>query len=156
MDSSGNVYLADFYNQVIRKVTAGTGVISTVAGVPVANGGAGGYTGDGGPASSAALNRPSAVALDSAGNLYIADSNNHAIRKVTASNGVIQTIAGNGYAFNCNGFAGDGGPAASATLCYPSGISIDIAGNLYIADTGFSRIRIVTTAAHTSDKLLEL
>jgi sugar lactone lactonase YvrE len=147
VDSSGNVYVAEFNNQVIRKVTAGTGVISTVAGVPGANGGEGGYTGDGGPASSAALNRPSAVALDSAGNLYIADSNNHAIRKVTASNGIIQTIAGNGYAFNCNGFAGDGGPAASATLCYPSGISIDSAGNLYIADTGFSRIRIVTTAA---------
>jgi sugar lactone lactonase YvrE len=147
VDASGSVYLADTNSHVIRKVTAGTGVISTVAGVRAANSGAGSYSGDGGPASSAGLNRPGAVTLDSAGNLYIADSNNNAIRKVTASSGIIQTIAGNGYAFPCNAFAGDGGPAASATLCSPSGISIDSAGNLYIADNGFSRIRIVTTAA---------
>ncbi len=147
VDASGSVYFADTNNHVIRKVTAGTGVISTVAGVQAANGGAGSYSGDGGPASSAGLNRPGAVTLDSAGNLYIADSNNNAIRKVTASSGIIQTIAGNGYAYPCNGFAGDGGAAAGATLCSPSGISIDSAGNLYIADNGFSRIRIVTTAA---------
>ena len=134
VDASGNVYLADTNNHVIRKVTAGTGVISTIAGVRAANSGAGSYSGDGGPASSAGLNRPDAVTLDSAGNLYIADSNNNAIRKVTASNGIIQTIAGNGYAVPCNQFAGDGGAAASATLCSPSGISIDSAGKLYIAD----------------------
>jgi sugar lactone lactonase YvrE len=147
VDRSGNVYIADTNNQVIRKVTAGTGTISTVAGVPAANSTTGSYSGDGGPATSAGLNRPGAVTLDSAGNLYITDSNNNAIRKVTATSGIIQTIAGNGYAHPCNGSAGDGGPAASATLCSPSGLSIDSAGNLYIADTGFSRIRIVTTAA---------
>ena len=86
------------------------------------------------------------MTLDSAGNLYIADINNQVIRKVTAASGIINTIAGNGLAYPCNQFAGDGGPAASATLCFPSGISMDGAGNLYIADVGFNRVRVATTA----------
>ena len=147
VDSSGNVYIADTDNQVVRKVTAGTGVISTVAGVNLPGPDGGGYSGDGGPATSAEFRLPTDVALDSAGNLYIADSNNQVIRKVTASTGLVNTVAGNGNGTSCTSFAGDGGPAASAALCFPMGISFDRAGNLYIADNGFDRIRVVTAAA---------
>lgn len=110
------------------------GVISTVAGS-----GTRGYGGDGGPATSASVNNPMGIAADSAGNLYIADTANNRIRKVTPA-GVISTVAGNGTP----GFSGDGGPAISAQLHDPSGVAVDSVGNLYIADTTHARIRKVT------------
>ncbi len=145
VDSAANIYIAEYSGQVVRKVTAGTGVISTVAGsLPYPGYFGFGYSGDGGPATSAVLSFPKAVAVDGAANLYIADSFNQAIRKVTASTGIINTIVGNGLG-NAAGcvFGGDGGLAGSASLCYPEGISVDGAGNLYITD-GFSQIRMAT------------
>jgi uncharacterized protein (TIGR03437 family) len=133
LDRSGNLYIADAYNNVIRRVAPG-GMIVTVAGR-----GNPGYGGDGGAAVQALLSYPRGVALDSAGNLYIADTLNHRIRKVSAD-GTISTIAGRGGA----GYDGDGGPAASAGLNQPSSIDLDAAGNLYIADTGNNAVRIVT------------
>jgi uncharacterized protein (TIGR03437 family) len=139
VDSAGNLFIAEFHNQRIREVSAG--VISTVAG-----NGTQGFSGDNGPATSAQFFGPSAVAVDSADNLYIADNLNQRIRKV--SNGVIATVAGNGAQW----FGGDGGPATSAEFWYPSGVAVDSAGNLYIADTFNHRIRkisngVITTAA---------
>jgi uncharacterized protein (TIGR03437 family) len=134
-DSSGNMYIADSGNNIIRKVTQSTGNISTYAG----NFNTPGYTGDGGQASRAGLKSPVAIALDAAGNLYIADTSNNAVRKV-ATNGIITTVAGNGTA----GFSGDGGRAVFAQLSHPKGVAVDAAGNVYIADTFNSRIRMVT------------
>jgi sugar lactone lactonase YvrE len=135
MDTVGNLYIADTRNSRIRKVTA-DGVISTVAG-----NGTYGFSGDGGPATSAQLASPDGVAVDAAGNLYIADGLNGRIRKVTAD-GVISTVAGNGT----YGFSGDGGPATSAQLRNPTSLSVDAAGNLYIADTGNYRVRKVSAS----------
>ena len=134
-DGAGNLYIADVNNHRIRKVDA-SGVISTVAGD-----GTFGFGGDGGPATAAQLNRPAGVALDGAGNLYIADVNNHRIRKVDAS-GVISTVAGDGT----DDYGGDGGPATAAQLNRPFGVAPDGAGNLYIADSWNSRIRKVDAA----------
>jgi len=131
VDSAGNLYIADAYNNRIRKVS--NGVITTVAG-----NGAFGISGDDGPATSGQLYKPSGVAVDSAGNLYIADTQDNRIRKV--SNGVITTIAGDGIP----GFSGDNGPATGANLAAPSGVAVDSAGNVYIADTDNNRIRILT------------
>jgi sugar lactone lactonase YvrE len=133
LDSSGNLYIADSLNERIRKVSP-VGTISTYAGS-----GGFGFSGDGGPATAAQLSLPHGVAVDSAGNLYIADSNNHRIRKVTPG-GTISTYAGTGT----EGFSGDGGPATAAHLDRPDGVAVDSAGNLYIADSGNSRIRKVT------------
>jgi len=141
-DSSGNIYIADTNNNVVRKVTANNGQVSTVAGDPT---GLSGYSGDGGLATSATLYGPQAVTLDAAGDLFIADSHNSAIRKVTANSQFITTVAGNGSV--CNPLSGDGGPATSAGLCFPTGISVDGAGNLYLADGDSERIRKVTTAS---------
>jgi uncharacterized protein (TIGR03437 family) len=135
VDSAGNLFIADAYNNRIRKVTP-AGIISTIAG----NGGYG-FSGDGGPAASAELNLPYGVALDGAGNLFIVDSSNNRIRKVTPA-GIITTIAGNGN----HGYSGDGGPAISAEINLPYGVAVDVAGNLFIADTGNQRIRKVTPA----------
>jgi trimeric autotransporter adhesin len=137
VDAAGNLYIADPINSRIRKVS--NGVITTVAG-----NGTAGYSGDNGPATSAQLNRPEGLAVDSAGNLYIADTGNGRIRKV--SNGVITTVAGNGTA----GFSGDNGPANSAQLYGPSGIAVDPAGNLYIADSVNNRIRKVSNGIITT------
>lgn len=137
-DSSGNLYIADMNNHLIRKVTAATGYISTIAGVP----GHHGYNGDGGAATSAWLNNPQAVVLDSSGNLYIADSNNNRIREVAASNGHISTITGNGTA----GYSGDGGPATSGEIQYPEGVALDSSGNVFISDTFNDRIRLVSAS----------
>jgi len=149
VDKAGNLYIADTYNDLVRKVTASTGVIPTVAGSHSATDypGSSGYSGDGGPATSALLYFPEAVTVDNSGDLFIADTYNQVIREVTASNGIINTIAGNGPTTPCNGLSGDGGPATSAALCYPPGVSLDSAGNLYIADAGSSRIRIAAGAA---------
>jgi uncharacterized protein (TIGR03437 family) len=137
VDSAGTLYIADSGNNRIRKIS--NGVITTVAG-----NGSFGFSGDNGPATNAQLNFPEGVAVDSAGNLYIADSGNDRVRKV--SNGVITTVAGNGS----DGFSGDNGPAASAQLNFPEGVAVDSAGNLYIADSGNSCIRKVVSGVITT------
>lgn len=128
LDASGNLYISDVFNHVIRKVTPG-GTISTVAG-----NGSYGYSGDGGPATSAQLNTPQGVAVDASGNLYIADYSNYVIRKVTLG-GIISTVAGN----NTQGNSGDGGQAASAQLTNPLSLAVDVSGNLYIGDIAVIR-----------------
>jgi sugar lactone lactonase YvrE len=137
-DSAGNLYIADDHNFRIRKVSP-SGIITTVAG-----GGQMGFAGDGGAATSASLNQPHDVAVDSSGNLYIADSYNFRIRKVDSS-GIITTVAGNGT----EGFGGDGGAAISAELGYPGSIAVDSMGNLYIEEVlgdRRSNIRKVSTS----------
>ncbi len=132
LDNAGNLYISDFSNNVVRKVSGG--VISTIAGS-----GLQAYAGDGGPALSAGLNGPLGLALDASGNLYIADSGNHVVRIVTPG-GVIGTFAGNGAL----GDTGDGGLAVNAQLATPYGVAVDAAGNIYISDSGESRVRMVT------------
>jgi sugar lactone lactonase YvrE len=132
VDSSGNLLIADYANNRIRKV-ATNGTITTIAG----NGNAG-FGGDSGPATLAQINLPRGLAMDAAGNLFIADTSNHRVRKVS-TNGTITTVAGNGF----SGFSGDNGPATSASLTFPSGLAVDPAGNLFIADTANQRIRKV-------------
>ena len=131
-DGAGNLYIADKLNHRVRRVSP-TGLIVTVAG-----NGTAGSAGDGGPATAAVLNRPVAVAVDGAGNLYIADLDNQRIRKVGV-NGVITTLAGVGSAE----YSGDGGPAGRAQLNSPEGVVVDWAGNLYIADTNNQRVRVL-------------
>ena len=115
----GNIYIADNGNNRIRKVTVSTGIISTIAGT-----GTGSYSGDNGAATSATLSYPYGVGLDTAGNVYIADTDNNRIRKVTISTGIITTIAGTG----ASSYSGDNGPATSATLNGPFGVALDSAG----------------------------
>ena len=135
VDSAGNLYIAEWASNQVRKVS--NGVITTVAG-------GGSSLGDNGPATSAQLSHPGGIAVDSAGNLYIADQGNGRIREV--SNGVITTLAGNGT----QGFSGDNGPAASAQLSYPSDVALDSVGNLYIVDTGNVRVRKVSNGVITT------
>src|ERR1051326_3446657 len=137
IDSSGNLYIADENNQRIRKIAGGN--ISTYAG-----NGARGYLGDGAAATSAQLSVPNAVALDKSGNLYIVDSGNFVVRKVT-SDGKIATVAGNNLSSiqTNGGFTGDGGLATNAALAFSSGVAVDGAGNIFIADTNNNRIRKV-------------
>ena len=137
VDSVGNIYFADTGNQVIRKVTGSTGVITTFAGS-----GNWGYYGDGGPATNAQLNDPFSVSLGPNGNLYIADTYNSVIRMVAMSTGIITTVAGSGPW----DYSGDGGLALDATLNLPSDVQEDSAGNLYIADTGNQAIRKVNAS----------
>jgi sugar lactone lactonase YvrE len=142
VDSAGNLYISDYDNGRIRKVTASTGIITTVAG-----NGTLGYNGDNIAATGAEIYLPDGLALDGAGNLYIADTQNNRIRKVTASTGIITTVAGDGPSSpSPGGYSGDGGPANSAALEVPSGVAVDGAGNLYIADTGNQRIRMVAAS----------
>jgi sugar lactone lactonase YvrE len=135
VDSVGNVFIADAGNHCIRKVTQ-AGKISTIAGSGVA-----GYFGDGGNATNAQLNTPSGVAVDTAGNVYIADAWNYRIRKVTPS-GTISTVVGTGVA----GYGGDGNDDTLGLLNLPTGVAVDRTGNLFIADQGNNRIRIVSPA----------
>jgi len=136
-DLAGNIYFGDTANNRVRKVTAG--IITTVAGS-----GSYGFGGDGGQAKLAKLAGPTGVAVDASGNLYIADSNNGRIRKVTPA-GIITTVAGNGSGFFGCGSGGNGGLATRAGLCAPTSVATD-SGNLYIADVGNNQIRKVTAA----------
>jgi len=144
VDSSGNLYIADENNQRIRKVSGGT--INTIVG-----NGTKGYSGDGAAATSAELSLPNAVALDKSGNLYILDSGNWVVRKVTTG-GTISTVAGNQFnsSQQSGGFAGDNGPATSAQFALATGVAVDSAGNMYISDTGNNRIRKVDTNGNMS------
>jgi sugar lactone lactonase YvrE len=125
-DSKGNLYIADSGNQRIRVVNAATGNIATAAGT-----GTPGFSGDGGLATAATLSNPTAVAVDTNGNIFIADTGNARLRKIDAATGKISTVAGNGASVG-----GNGGPATSAGLDFPAGVAIDAAGNLYIAESG--------------------
>jgi len=138
IDPAGNLFVADTGNQRIRRVDANTQIITTYAG-------GGSVFGDGSAATSATLSSPAGLATDSAGNLYIADSGNNRIRKITASTGVITTVAGNGTA----GYTGDGGQATAAELSGPLAVSLDAAGNLYITDSGNGVVRKVDSATNT-------
>ena len=135
VDAGGNLYIADWNNQRIRKVNA-SGIITTYAGTGTA-----GFSGDGGLATNAELNNPAAVVLDAAGNLYFTDHSNQRIRMINAA-GIISTIGGNGTAW----YSGDGGPATSATIWNPCGIARDNLGNIYFADGINQRIRKINTA----------
>ncbi len=117
--ASGNVYIADYFNSRIRKVTVSTGIITTIAGT-----GASSYSGDNGQATSAAVFYPEGLNLDSSGNVYIADSGNNRIRKVTVSTGIITSIAGTGT----GSYSGDNGQATSAAVYAPSGVALDSSG----------------------------
>ena len=134
---TGDLYIADTYNNAVRMIKKSTGIISTIAGT-----GEGGYAGDGGPATSAMLYGPRDLTIEAAtGNIYIADKYNSAIRMVTKSTGIITTIAGVGV----SDYGGDGGLATMASLHYPSGVAVDaLSGNLIIADTDNNLIRMVT------------
>jgi uncharacterized protein (TIGR03437 family) len=136
VDASGNLFVADTGDNPIRKISS-SGIITTVAG----GGNPPDRPGNGGPAISASLSYPGSVAVDLAGNLFIADSNHQQVRKVSAANGVITAVAGNGN----DGFSGDGGPATSAAFFYPYSVTVDAAGNLYVADTDKLRVRKVSS-----------
>jgi len=142
VDSSGNIFFVDQDNSVVRKVNS-IGIITTVAGNDTA-----GYRGDNGPATAAKLNFPEGIAVDPAGNVFVADLYNHRVRKINGS-GTITTVAGNGV----SGFGGDGFAATAANLFQPSAVALDSLGNIYIADANNDRIRkvspsgIITTIA---------
>jgi sugar lactone lactonase YvrE len=133
IDQNGNLFIAEFGGQRVRRVDAITGKISTVAGTGVA-----GFSGDGGPATAAQLRGPTDVALDAGGNMFISDTNNQRVRRIDAVTGTITTVAGNGSPT----FSGDGGPATSAGV-RPDGLAIDSTGNLFIADPFNLRVRRV-------------
>ncbi|HLK62175.1 MAG TPA: IPT/TIG domain-containing protein [Bryobacteraceae bacterium] len=136
VDKAGNLYIADTGNHKIRRIDT-RGIITTVAGTGTA-----GFSGDGGTATSAQLNNPTGVAVDSSGNLYIADRNNFRIRMVSPA-GIITTIAGKAQ----SGYTGDGGLATNATLKFPTGAAVDAAGNVYVADNQNSVVRQLTPNA---------
>ena len=138
-DSAGNMYIADTFNNAVRKVDASTGIITTIAGQGPASIG---YTGDGGPATSAKLFFPYGVTIDKSDNIFILDSFNAVVREVSATTGIINTVVGSG-AF-CFSLGEDGAPVLSSSLCEPMEMSFDKSGNMYIAESGVSRIRIVT------------
>jgi sugar lactone lactonase YvrE len=140
LDSAGNVYIAESYlsSQILEVSTTGTVTV-------VAGNGTSGYSGDGGPATSAALNQPEGVFIDKSGNIFIADTNNCAIREVSGGN--ISTVAGSPALQQPCGYGGDGGPPTSAQLDDPVGVFVDGSGNIYIADTDNSVIRVVNTGS---------
>ena len=135
VDKEGNIFIVDF-NKIL-KVTASSGTVTKAVGKGVS-----GYSGDGGQATSATLNGPYSVALDTSGNIYIADSGNNCIRKVTVSTGVITTVAGNGI----EGYVSDNVAATSTPLNDPQDLAVDASGNIFIADSGNHRIRKVTAS----------
>ena len=134
VDGSGDVFIADAGNNVVREVNATTGVIVTIAGTGTA-----GYSGDNGPATAAQLSSPAGVAVDASGDVLIADSGNNVVREVNATTGVIITIAGTGTA----GYSGDNGPATGAQLSAPSSVAVDGSGDVFIADSGNNVVREV-------------
>jgi hypothetical protein len=141
VDSAGNLYISDIDNFVVRKVS--NGIITTVAG-----NGTLGYSGDNGPATSAQVAFPKGIAVDSSGNLYIADNDVcQCIREV--SNGIITTVAGGAPGGGAAGL-GDNGPATTAILDGPYDVAVDSAGNLYIADSGHGRVRKVSNGIITT------
>jgi hypothetical protein len=142
IDSAGNLFIADTENNVIRKVTASTHNISTVAGVDNSGTGVAGYNGDGITATTAELNDPRGVAVDSSDNIFIADTQNYRIREVTNSTGKISTVAGNGWI----DYNGDGVLATNTDLLQPSAVAVDGSGNVFIAD-GNNAIRKVAAGA---------
>lgn len=137
LDTSGNLYFADCGNNVVRRITAITGIITTIAGTGTA-----GFSGNGGPATSARLDAPEAVHLAPTGDIYISDTGNHAVRRVLAGSGTIAAIAGTGVA----GYAGDGGSATLAQFNRPRGIAVWSSGTYYVSDKNNHRIRKVTGA----------
>lgn len=149
VDRAGNIYIADSSNDRIRRVDRQTGIITTIAGF-----GERGFSGEGKPATSAALHFPHGLVLDQAGNLYFADAGSHRVRKVDARTGTVSTVAGTGR----TEFSGDGGPATAAGLFAPRGIALDKAGNLYIADSHHGCVRrldregLLTTVAGSNPR----
>jgi len=135
VDASGNLYIADQTNHVIRKVSS-LGIMSTLAGT-----GTSGYTGNGGPATAAQISDATGIAADAAGNVYFSDYNNQVVRKVDAA-GIITLFAGNHTA----GYSGNGGPATAAQLSNPTGVAVDAAGNVYIAEASNNVVRVVNTS----------
>ena len=134
-DRAGNLYFSDTFNHRIRRVDVRSGGITTVAG-----NGEPGYSGDGGPAMRASLNEPYGIAIDRAGNIFVADRLNRRVRRIDAANGTITTLAGTGEA----AYSGDGGPAARAGLAEPNGLALDAEErHLYIADVADHRVRII-------------
>jgi gliding motility-associated-like protein len=150
-DAFNNLYVTEWGGHYIRKIAANSGVVTTIAGT-----GAGGYSGDGGPATAAMINRPQGIYCDAAGNIYFADTYNSRVRKITVATGIITTVAGNGTTSH----SGDGGLAVNAGTPYPVDVSIDGAGNIYFIEVFSSntcRVRkiqlatgIVTTVAGMS------
>src|SRR5437773_5505824 len=142
-DRAGNLCFSDTFNHRIRRVDARSGVITTVAG----NGEAG-YSGDGGPAMRASLNEPYGIAIDRAGNIFVADRLNRRVRRIDAANGTITTLAGTGEA----AYSGDGGLAARAGLAEPNGLALDAEErHLYIADVADHRVRILDLSSGAID-----
>jgi hypothetical protein len=147
---NGDVYLAHYSAKIINRISASTGVMTLVAGALTGtpgpkNSATGGYTGDGGPATSAEVNQSRGVTADAAGNIYIADTSNNVVRMVDTS-GIMHTIVGTYPGSNTAataGAAGDGGPATSATVSAPEGVEVDASGNLFIADFGNGKVRVV-------------
>ena len=132
VNAAGDVYFADQRAHLIRRIDHVTGVVVTVAGNGVQ-----GYSGDGGPATLAEIDSPSGIALDGAGNLYVADTHNHRIRRVDAATGIVSSIAGSGQP----GFAGDTGAGTAAMLALPRGLALDASGNLFVVDANNQRVR---------------
>ena len=139
VDAAGNVYIADYSNNRVRKVDAKTGVITTVAGS-----GKQGFAGDGGPATDATFKGVSDIAIDSAGDIFVADQFNNKIRKVDGKTGIVTTVAGTHMGSN-----GDDGPATKAQLNMPNSVAVDAAGNIYISDFGNNKIRKVDAKTGT-------
>jgi sugar lactone lactonase YvrE len=140
-DGGGNLFFSDTFNHRIRRVDAGTGLITTCAGC-----GERGYAGDGGPAAEGRFNEPYGIAVDRGGNIFIADRHNHCVRRVDTASGVVTTLAG----IQAAGYSGDGGPASLAGMVEPNGLAFDPENRwLYIADVADNRVRLVDLASET-------